>query len=113
MLASFARSLKLFPDCDLLQDATKYICNIELPGVKKEAIKLQKKNSKLTISAEKVNPFKDMKSSYRERDFGTYELTAQLPDDADIKKLTAALRDGVLTITVPKHKKETIEVTIE
>ena len=102
------------PTFELLQDAGRYVANIEVPGVSKDQIKIEKQNSTVSVKAEKKNPFKDMESrSLFGRDFGTYSLKYMLPDDADTKKLSAALKDGVLTISVPKHKKEVVDVVIE
>ena len=114
MLSALSQKYTVMPTCELLQDAAKYIANIEIPGVPKDQIKIQKENTKIIIKAKKENPFKDMKvKSLFPRDFGTYSLSYSLPDDADVEKLKAALKDGVLTITVPKHQKEIVDIVIE
>ena len=114
MLAALSKKYTIMPTFELLQDAQRYVANLEIPGVPKDKIKIQKENSKITVKAEKENPFKDMESrSLWGRDFGTYSLTYLLPEDADLKKLSAALKDGVLTISVPKHEKEIVNVVIE
>ena len=114
MLQAFSKKMTLLPTFELLQDAGRYIANVEIPGVPKEKIQIQKENDKIVIKANKENPFKDMKiRSFWGRDFGTYSLSYVLPSDADIKKLSAALKDGVLTISVPKHEKEIVNVVIE
>ena len=114
MLSALSKNYSLMPTCELLQDATKYIVNIEIPGVSKDKIKIQKENSKIGIKATKENPFKDMKvRSLFQRDFGNYSLSYTVPEDADINKLQAALKDGVLTITIPKQEKEIVDIVIQ
>ena len=111
MLSTLSKKYSLMPTCELLQDATKYIVNIEIPGVSKDKIKIQKENSKIGIKATKENPFKDMKvRSLFQRDFGNYSLSYTVPEDADINKLeTYCDLAEVLEVGLFNYDREKIE----
>ncbi|MGV8086954.1 MAG: Hsp20/alpha crystallin family protein [Candidatus Woesearchaeota archaeon] len=81
----------------------EYIGTIELPGMKKEEIKLNIKDSGLEIIAEQSDKKEEKDSKYEsKRRFTTYET---LPNDSDIEKITAAYNDGVLTVNIPRLDK--------
>ena len=55
----------------------------------------------------------DANFSRQERAFGSFERVFHLPDDADVGRIEATTRNGVLTVKIPKHeaaRPKTIEV---
>jgi HSP20 family protein len=58
----------------------------------------------LTIKGEKQEEKEEEKQDYyvRERSFGSFERTFQVPDRVDIDKVDASFKKGVLTVTLPK-----------
>ena len=106
---------KEYMKTDIYEKDNKYYLEIDLPGIKKENIKINYENGYLTISAEK-NILSSGPNTYirRERFYGEIKRSFYI----GIKKeseLKAKYIDGILTITFPKAdlpKKETKNITI-
>lgn len=78
----------------------------DLPGFKKENIKLSLTGDTLTIKAERHSDFEDQekKSGYLrcERSYGSYSRSFDVTG-VDVSKITASYTDGVLRIHLPKQ----------
>ncbi len=92
------------PALDLYQDADNFTVRAELPGLKKEDIKLSLHDGVLTLSGDRrTEKAHDEKGSLRnERFFGRFERSISLPMQVDGTRVTASYEDGVLTVTLPK-----------
>lgn len=79
----------------------------ELPGVKKEDIKISVENNVLSISAEtSKEEKKDTKGyKYYERRSGSYERSFKLQDDLDSSKINASYENGLLKLEIPVKEK--------
>ena len=86
-------------------DAFKLEC--ELPGFKKEDIKIDIENDCLTISAERKSETKDEKDNYvkRERFYGSFTRSFDV-SGINVDNIEAGYSDGVLTVTLPKKAAE-------
>ena len=80
------------------EDKEAYQAEIDLPGVKKEAVQLNVEGHDLTLVAERQVGFADAKR--------TVNLTRglTLPEDVNAEAIRADFRDGVLTLTFPKKE---------
>ncbi len=103
------------PSVNTREDEKAYYIEVDLPGVKKEDIKVDIKDNTLTISGERK--FKD---EVKEDDYykietaiGKFSRTFTLPEDADVENIDAKSENGVLDIVIPKVKKEESVKTIE
>ncbi len=94
---------------DIRDDGDKYVLESELPGFEKEDIKLDINGTQLTIAAEHStnNDEKDEKGNYirRERTFGSYKRSFDV-SDVDTEAISAAYKNGILTLELPKKKPE-------
>jgi HSP20 family protein len=76
---------------------------MELPGVKGEDLDISVAGGELSV---KVNVPDDLKEGVtyhrRERPIGSFSRLVRLPVEVDADRVEADLRDGVLTITLPK-----------
>ena len=92
---------------DIRDDGDKYVMEAELPGFEKEDIKLDINGTQLTIAAEHStnSDEKDEKGNYirRERTFGSYKRSFDV-SDVDTEAISAAYKNGILTIELPKKK---------
>ncbi|SFC51464.1 Hsp20/alpha crystallin family protein [Tropicimonas isoalkanivorans] len=81
-----------------------YKISVELPGVAEKDIELGVEDGVVTLSGEKRTEREDKGETwfFSERQYGSFSRSFRLPPDADAKGLDAHLKDGVLTITVPK-----------
>lgn len=95
---------------DVTDIGDAYKLEAELPGFKKEDIKLDVENDCLTISAERKmdNEEKDSKGNYvkRERFYGSYCRSFDV-SGINVDDIEAQYTDGVLTLNMPK-KVETV-----
>lgn len=98
---------------DVHEKDGKYVMDIDLPGFKKEDVKISLYNGNLTISAEKheSDEEKDAKGNLirQERYSGSCSRSFYVGDSIRENDIQASFNDGILTITVPteEHKEET------
>ncbi len=101
---------------DIIEQDKEFQILANLPGMKKEDIKISLHDNQLMIEAS-CNEAKEEKQGtmYRcERYSGSYRRNLLLPDNADISKIAAKMEDGVLRLTIPKKEPSPKqEITIE
>ncbi|MGE4133813.1 MAG: Hsp20/alpha crystallin family protein [Bdellovibrionales bacterium] len=92
------------PTCELSEDKSNYVMTFDMPGVKKEDVKIELDGNRLMVSAERREEKKteDKKRRYSEVSYGSYQRTCTLPSAVDDKKVDAKFENGVLTLTMPK-----------
>ena len=82
-----------------------YAVTAELPGVRKEDIKVDIDGAQVTLAAE-VKREKEAKEDDRllhtERQYGKVSRSFALPQELDEEKVEAKFKDGVLLLTLPK-----------
>ncbi len=106
------------PVIDIEEDNENFIVSAELPGLKKEEVKISVRGNLLTISGERKQEVETKNKTYHrvERMYGKFSRTITLPSDVDVNKIKAVYKDGVLHITLPKPetmKPKEIEVEIK
>ncbi len=84
------------PAADLFEDGHNFYARFELPGVSKDAVDLELENSVLTISSQEES--KEDANVSRTR----FERSISVPDGVDLEKVSAEMKDGILTVTMPK-----------
>jgi HSP20 family protein len=106
---------KRFPRVDVIDDEKSIRLIAELPGVKKEDVKILLENGFLTVSGEKKNEIeekKDINLFRSERLFGRFERKFELPEDINLDEIKAKFENGLLIISinklVPEKPKERI-----
>jgi HSP20 family protein len=84
----------------------------DLPGVEEKDIDITLKNNELTISAHRESSKKEDGANYHrvERHSGHIRRTVALPENADLDKITAENKNGVLHVMV---KKTAVEQPVE
>ena len=82
-----------------------YRISVEVPGVAEEDLEITVHEGVLTISGKKQSSREEKGDTwfFSEREFGSFSRSVRLPPDADGDKVGAALKDGVLALTVPKR----------
>jgi HSP20 family protein len=105
---------ELFPNVDISETPQQYNIRAEIPGMKKEDIKISINKNCLTMSGEKKEEKKtDGEKFHRmESYYGSFQRSFVLPDGIKADKVEAGFKDGVLTVTVPKSE-ETKEKTVD
>ena len=92
------------PALDVHVDKDRYFVTLELPGLKKEDIKISLHEGVLTVSGERKDErtFKDGETYRSERFFGKFERSVKLLSAVDSGKIAANYKDGILTVELPK-----------
>ena len=94
------------PPVDLYETATGYVLSAELPGLSRDQIDIHAENSRIVIrGARSAAPDRDIpcEQYHRvERGHGQFSRAFSLPEPIDVEGISADLKDGVLTITMPK-----------
>lgn len=95
-----------FPALNVWEDADKIFVEAEVPGLTLADIELQIKGNELALKGRR-NLADEEQATYHRRERGTGEFARflTLPVDVDAEHVEAALKDGVLTIVMPKSAK--------
>ena len=88
---------------DVKETESEYVIDVEVPGVRKEDIKLDLKDDILTVFVERNEETKEERSDYirRERRYGSCSRSFYVPEIKN-EEVKAKYNNGVLTITLPK-----------
>lgn len=91
---------------DIAEHDKEFELLANLPGFKKEDVKISVHDNQLVIEAKCESKKEENKGTmYRcERYSGNYRRTLYLPENADVSKIQAKMEDGVLKLTVPKKE---------
>jgi HSP20 family protein len=89
---------------DLAETKDAYVAKVEVPGVEPKEINVSIREGLLVITGEKTrgDEEKEEKVHRVERAWGAFARTVPLPGPVNTEKTTAAFKDGVLTVTLPK-----------
>jgi len=90
------------PRTDLEETDDSYVLEVELPGVSRHDIDLQVEESRLVLTAQRVERERVGLLRHRNRTTGRTALAVTLPSDIDTEHVTADLKHGVLTVVIPK-----------
>lgn len=98
------RNTSFTPAVDIYEDKEGYHLKAELPGIKSEDVHINVENNVLTVRGERKLEKEDKKDGYHriERSYGSFTRSFVLPNTADSEKVAADLKDGVLTVLIPK-----------
>jgi len=96
------------PLVDLSDSGREYVVKAELPGIDKQDLNVEVTENGIEISAEKKTEEKEEKKGYirRERRYASFYRSVPLPDNILPDKAEADLKDGVLTVRLPKAQPE-------
>jgi HSP20 family protein len=105
------------PKVDVAEFEDRYEVHADLPGLSKEDINVTLEKGVLAIEGEKKRSSETKSGDYlrTERDSGKFSRTFNIGDRVDASKISAAYKDGVLTLGLPKAevvKPKAIEVKV-
>jgi HSP20 family protein len=103
------------PKVDVVDRDEDVLVRAEVPGVNKEDIEVSISGNMLTVKGETKREEKEEKGDYYRAEIsrGSFARTVSLPAEVDESKAKAALKDGVLELTLPKverSKRRTIKI---
>ena len=96
----------LSPASDAKLADGQYHITIELPGVEEKDMELTVHDRVVQVKGEKRTEHEEKGDTwyFSERQYGSFSRSFRLPPDADETQVGADLKDGVLTVTVPKSE---------
>lgn len=91
------------PAADISKGEKAFTITMDVPGFVSNDIHVEAHDGILSIEGERYehNDGEDNNLVRRERYYGRFSRRFSLPEGAAAKKITAAVKDGVLTLTVP------------
>lgn len=105
------------PRIDVFEKDQRLVTRIDLPGMKKEDVKVEVTDGQLAISGERKQAKEEKREKvYRsEREYGSFYRAIPLPEGARVEDVKALFTDGVLEVSVPlpakpEAKMRTIEI---
>lgn len=94
---------RLLPALNVWEEGDALKVEAELPGVRPDDLEISVVGSELTLKVGRPGVEQaDVKYHRRERSVGTFVRVLRLPVEIDVDRVQADLRNGVLTITLPK-----------
>jgi HSP20 family protein len=103
------------PQVDAYETEKGYQIDVALPGMKRDEIKVDFQQGRLTISGERQ--FKNEQNNRRyhivESSYGAFQRAFQLPDTIEPRQIQANFEDGVLHVMVPKDEEKTMRHQIQ
>ena len=106
------------PAVDIVERENEFEVKVELPGGKKDDVKITLESNILTIRGEKKQEGEEKGENLQrvERSYGSFQRSFTLPTTVKNDKVDANYRDGILTISLPKAeeaKPKQIEVKVK
>ncbi|MDD3164091.1 MAG: Hsp20/alpha crystallin family protein [Sphaerochaetaceae bacterium] len=101
MLCAFLGKWDSMPSIDVMENDGDYTLEAEMPGVSDSEVNVNIENHVLTIKSN-TEKNDDKHYLYKERTTAQYERQFHLPEDVDETSITASMKNGLLTISMPK-----------
>jgi len=97
-------SSAIVPEVDVMDAGDRYEVRVDVPGVSKEDLEVSLEGRTLVIRGEKRSEAHGDGARYHwtERRQGRFYRRIRLPEQIRAEGITASLKDGVLTVAVPK-----------
>jgi HSP20 family protein len=96
------------PPVDLYETANEFVLTAELPGLSRDQIEIQAEDSRIVIRGARgsESPRDIPCEQYHrvERGHGSFSRGFSLPEPIDVDGVAADLKDGILTVTIPKSR---------
>jgi len=106
------------PSFDIRETPEAYVFEADLPGIKREDVDINLTGNRITLTGKReAQARKEGDNCFMmERSYGSFTRSFNLPDGVDPAKVTADLKDGVLTLVlskIPEVKPKRIEIKVD
>jgi HSP20 family protein len=97
---------------DIQEEDAAFLIKVDVPGITREDIKVKVTDERLlVISAQRkmeTSQEEEDKTGFvrKERRFGKFSRSLRVPKSVDVSGITAEVKDGVMTVTLPKNPEE-------
>ena len=90
------------PPVDLYETPAEFVMIAELPGLTRDQIEIHAEDGRIIVRGERGSPVPCEQYHRVERGHGRFSRAFALPEPIAVDAITADLKDGVLTVTIPK-----------
>ena len=91
------------PPVDLYETSGGFVLTAEVPGLVRDEIEIHAEESRVVIRGERAAGHVPCEQYHRvERGHGRFSRAFMLPEPIDVDSVSADLKDGLLTVTIPK-----------
>lgn len=92
------------PSVDVKETEANFELAFTLPGMEKEEVKIELKESRLTVSGERKKEKEENNTRYHrvENHYGSFSRSFMLPENVNADAIEAGFKNGILTLTLPK-----------
>jgi HSP20 family protein len=96
------------PEIEVVEREGEFLVRADLPGLKREDVRLEVAENALTIEGERRQEQEERKEGFyrTERSYGRFSRTVLLPEGVDTDNIKAQFRDGVLEVRVPAPERQ-------
>ncbi|HEU4734955.1 MAG TPA: Hsp20/alpha crystallin family protein [Kofleriaceae bacterium] len=96
--------MELNPRFDVTENKDSFVFKADVPGVKKEDLEISTTGNRIQISGKREAETETKSETVYtyEREYGNFVRSFTLPDGADLEHAKSELKDGVLTLVIPK-----------
>ena len=93
------------PSFEVKENKESFVFKADLPGVAEKDLQVQLNDNRLSVSGKRESEKTEQNETYyaSERSYGSFTRSFTLPEGVDADKAHAELKNGVLTIAVPKR----------
>lgn len=103
---------------DLVEHDDEFVVTVDLPGFEKDDVEIRVADHTLRIAADRDESASEEEEAYlrRERRRRSVRESVRLPDEVDKEAVSARMRNGVLTVTLPRldvEEERTVEISDE
>ena len=106
-LSQLRRTAAFVPMADLAVSENDAVLTLDLPGLTPDDVSIDVEDGQLTVRGERKRPEvgEGMSYVYVQRPFGAFEHRIGLPRGVDPASISASMKDGVLSLIVPKPER--------
>jgi HSP20 family protein len=99
-----------YPEIDVFEKDNRLVTRIDLPGMKKEDVKVEVTDGRLAVSGERKREAEEKTEQFyrSEREYGSFYRAVPLPESVKLDDVKATFADGVLEVSVPLPKKQDV-----
>ena len=106
------------PSTNIIEVGDTVVIEVELPGVNKEDVSMVLENDNLLIlrglkRQPRLNESKPVTHHLFEREFGSFYKRVVVDFPLDVTNISSVMKNGVLTVKIPRKKTERISVEID
>jgi HSP20 family protein len=95
----------VFPAVNIFNDRDGYVVRLEVPGASPDQLQIEAQGRTLTIKGQRERRAAEGASFHRrERNWGQFSRSLQLPESLDLARADATYKHGILTVRVPKRE---------